>query len=310
MRYLKYCIVFMMLALAVEASAQRRVTPIQNPDNTPKQTDTKKKEKEATMKLADGTEVTARPESVVEMRDINGRIVLVDTISGVEYRDTILTQAPKLIYPFAEAVSIGVNLWDPIMRAIGQKYGLIGFWGEFSIHNWFKPYVEVGFGMADNTPKDGNFTYKSSISPYMKIGLNYNFLYNSNPDYTVYLGLRYGISHFGYEIKNVSVNQGYWDERQTMNISKQTATAGYAEFLVGLKVMIIKNFYLGWEIKAHTLLHKGSHKNGNPWYIPGYGTDPSLFTGSFSLSYRLSLAKKSVSKTDIVPPGADAEAVE
>ncbi len=308
MRYLKYVIVFLMLALAVDASAQRRVTPIQNPDNTPKQTDTKKKE--ATVKLADGTEVPARPESVVEMRDMQGRIVLVDTISGIEYRDTILTQAPKLIYPFAEAVSVGVNLWDPIMRALGQKYGLIGFWGEFSIHNWFKPYAEIGFGMADSTPKDKNYTYKSSMAPYMKFGLNYNFLYNSNPDYTVYLGLRYGISHFSYEVTNVSLNQGYWDETQTINIPKQTATVGYAEFLVGLKVMIAKNFYLGWELKAHTLLHKGSHKNGDPWYIPGYGTDPSLFTGSFSLSYRLPLAKKSEAKPDIVPPGADADAVE
>ena len=91
---------------------------------------------------------------------------------------------------------------------------------------------------------------------------------------------------------------------------KQTATVGYAEFLVGLRVMIYKNFYLGWELKAHTILHKGSHKNGNPWYIPGYGTDPSLFTGSFSLSYRLPLDKSVGKKSDPVPPGADKESPE
>lgn len=308
MRLFKYIAFCVMMAVAVGVSAQRRVTPIENPDNTTNQPD--KKVEDTRSKKTDGRNTPARPESVVEMRDIHGHVVLVDTISGVEYRDTILTEAPKLIYPFAEAVSVGVNLWDPVMRAFGQKYGLIGFWGEFSIHNWFKPYVELGFGMADNTPKDGNFTYKSSMAPYLKLGLNYNFLYNSNPDYTVYLGVRYGISHFSYQIDNVTVNQGYWDESQTINVPKQTATVGYAEFLVGLKVMIVKNFYLGWELKAHTLLHKGSHANGNPWYVPGYGTHPSLFTGAFSLSYRLPLSKKSVAAGAGVPPGADPETEE
>lgn len=305
---MKHCILFLMLALAFGAYGQRRITPIKNPDNTPVAADSTKTK--GTTKLPDGTEVPERPASVVEMKDMHGHVVLVDTISGVEYRDTILTQAPKLIYPFMDAVSAGVNLWDPVMRALGQKYGLIGFWGELSIHNWFKPYVEIGLGMADNTPKDENYTYKSSMAPYFKIGLNYNFLYNSNPDYTVYLGLRYGMTHFNYQIDNVIIDQGYWDENQTINVPKQTATVGYAEFLVGLRVMIYKNFYLGWELKAHTILHKGSHKNGNPWYIPGYGTDPSLFTGSFSLSYRLPLDKSVGKKSDPVPPGADKESPE
>ncbi len=308
MSYLRYFIICLLAGLALASSAQRRVTPVKNPDNEPSKTETKKSD--TATKGSGESGVPERPASVVEMRDMHGHIVLVDTISGVEYRDTILTQAPKLIYPFAESVSVGVNLWDPVMRALGQKYGLIGFWGEFSIHNWFKPYVEIGFGMADNTPKDENYTYKSSMAPYFKLGLNYNFLYNSNPNYSVYLGLRYGMSHFNYQIDNVVVDQGYWDENQTINVPKQSATVGYAEFLVGLKVMIVKNFYLGWELKAHTLLHKGSHVNGNPWYIPGYGTDPSLFTGSFSLSYRLPLGKKVDAKSEPVPPGADADAVE
>ncbi len=310
MSYIKYVILCIMMAFAIAGSAQRRVTPIKNPDNTPTQTETTKEKKAATIKRADGTEVAARPASVIEMRDTRGHIVLVDTISGVEYRDTILTEAPKLVYPFVEAASVGVNLWDPIMRALGQKYGLIGFWGEFSIHNWFKPYVEFGLGMANNSPKDENYTYKSSMAPYLKIGLNYNFLYNSTPDYSVYLGLRYGVSHFNYELEGVVIDQGYWDENQVMNIPKQSATVGYAEFLVGLKVMIVKNFYLGWELKAHALLHKGSHLNGNPWYIPGYGTDPSLFTGSFSLSYRLPLGKKKSASVEGIPPGADPDSVE
>lgn len=234
---------------------------------------------------------TGKPASVVEMTDMSGHTVLVDTISGVEYRDTILTQAPKLVYPRFESVSIGVNVWDPLMRCFGQKYGLIGFWGELSIHNWIKPVVEIGLGQADMTPDNGNYTYKSSVAPYFKIGLNYNFLYNSDPAYSVYAGLRYGISNFSFEATDVTLDQSYWGDDVTFNVPSQRTTVGYIEAAIGLKVMIFKNIYLGWDVRMHTIAHKSNLIYGEPWYIPGYGTRTSSFSASLSVSYTLPLHK-------------------
>ena len=271
----RHIILLLISAMCLSAAAQRRITPVKT---SPKKGDTP---------TAVATDSTARPESVVEVAGTDGSIILVDTISGKEYTDTILTVAPKLIYPRWESISAGVNLWDPLMRCFGQHYGLIGFWGEVSIHNWIKPYVEIGLGNASYTPDRGNYTYKSGIAPYFKIGANYNFLYNSNPAYSVYLGLRYGISNFSYDISNVEVYPGYWGEVASMSVPSQRVTAGYFEVGVGLRVMIAANCYLGWEIKVHNIIHTSKAPYGDPWYVPGFGTRGSLFTGAVSFSYTL-----------------------
>ncbi len=289
---LRRCIILLLSLVALTVTAQRRVTPVENPDN---------KSKNST----ENTKVTKpgeRPASVIEMQDMEGHTILVDTILGVEYRDTILTTAPKLIYPRFHAVTVGVNLWDPLMRCFGQQYGGVGFWGELSLHNWIKPIVEAGIGTANYTPDDGNYKYKSSLAPFFKIGVNYNFLYNSNPDYSVYAGLRYGIANFSYEVTDVIVDQGYWGDNEVINIPSQRTTAGYFEFMVGIRVMIYKNFSLGWDLRFHKIAHQGTHLYGDPWYIPGYGTKGSSFSGSFSLSYTLPLRKP---EPPVLPPGAD-----
>lgn len=281
MKIKRFHILFIMCLLtALTAGAQRRITPVvtQRPDKPVAVEDT----------VAGG-----RPESVIETTDMNGMRVLVDTISGKEYRDTILTVAPKLVYPRFESVSIGVNLWDPLMRCFGQKYGLIGFWGELSIHNWIKPVVEIGLGQANMTPDDGNYTYKSSPAPYFKVGLNYNFLYNSPTAYSAYALLRYGLSNFSYEVTDVVVKQNYWGEDLTMNVPSQRMTAGYIEAGFGLKVLIYKGFFLGWDIRMHKVIHKGKAIYGDPWYVPGMGTRSGSIGATLSLSYTLPLFRSS-----------------
>ena len=71
----------------------------------------------------------------------------------------------------------------------------------------------------------------------------------------------------------------------------------YFEFLFGLRVQIWRNISLGWELRVHKLLHQGTHLYGDPWYIPGFGTDGSLFSGAFSVSYTLPLQRTSKKST-------------
>lgn len=285
MRGLRYIIFIASLVVALSVGAQRRITPIGNPDNKPKVVEPQKKTPDEAAK-------PQRPASVVEQHDSQGRVVLVDTISGVEYRDTINMQAPKTIYPKFAAVSVGVNMFDGMARLVGQQYGIGGVWAELSIHNWFKPMVEFGLGSADYTPKNESYRYVSPTAPYFKLGLNYNFLYNSTPDYSVYVGLRYGLSSFSYRVDDVTNREGYWNESVSLTVPSQKALAGYFEFLFGLRVQMWRNFSLGWEVKGHSVLHQGKHSMGDPWYIPGYGTKSSIFSGAISLSYTLPLGKK------------------
>lgn len=281
-------ILLICVATTVSIEAQRRITPVNTSATTTQARNENKKE-----------EKNVRPASVIETKDSEGNIVLVDTISGQEYIDsTLIIEKKKILYPLFHQITVGLNVWDPIMRCLGQKYGGGEVWGELSLYNRFKPMIAFGLGTADYAPEDGNYTYKSGLAPYFKIGLNYNFMFKSQPDYQIYLGLHYGFTPFSYEINNISMPDSYWDEPETFNIPSQNASVGFIDVSLGIKVKIVQNFSLGWNIKYHSLLHESKNSYGEPWYIPGFGTRGSKITGSFSLMYTFTL-NKGIVKEDI-----------
>lgn len=263
---------------------KRRITPL----NTPA-TETQPVNETA----ADTARINAkRRAQSVPYTDDRGKIIYVDTITGEEWTDSTALKniVPKMEQPLFHAASAGINIWDPVMRIFGQNYGLASAWAELSLHNRYKPFVEVGLGAASHEGPNNNYRYKSPLSVFFKIGANYNFLFNSNPDYQLYAGVRYGFSPFSFAVDDVVLDSGYWGETSKFNIPSQNATAGWLEFGLGLRVKVWGPISAGWEFKYHTLIHSSKGRYGDPWYIPGYGTRGSSITGSFSISYTLSLS--------------------
>lgn len=233
--------------------------------------------------------------------DENGNIIMVDTVTGQEWVDsTMLPAAPKMKQQLLFAGEVGVNVWDPLMRAFGQKYGGIDFSAALNLHNRYIPTFEAGFGMADKTPAEMNYTYKSPLAPYFKIGMDYNFIYNSDPAYRFFAGIRYGFSAFSYSLKNVIFNDTYWGETGGIDFPSQNVTAGWIDLILGLRVKIAGPISAGWMFRYHSLLHQSHPSTGDAWYIPGFGTSGSSITGSFYFVYNFSLSrhKNSVAETD------------
>lgn len=274
MKRLLYILLFA-LTVGFAADAQRRITPVQpNLQNTSAEEEAKKK-----------------MEGITQYIDAQGNKILIDTISGREVPDTAEVKTVSgIVYPKWHAVSVGVNIWDPAMRLLGNNYGGGEIWAELSLYNRFKPVVEIGFGMADNTPDDGNYTYKSSLAFYGRIGMNYNFFYKSDSRYQAYVGLRYGFTNFSYDV-TATLRPGYWEENEPFTVPEQSSTVGFGEFLAGLRVEVVKNFSLGWALKYHFILHESKMTYGEPWYIPGFGTRGGSFTGAFNISYTFNLNK-------------------
>lgn len=274
-----------------QASAQRRITPV----NTPATATQSVNENKLPSDSIDRSKL-------VQYRDDKGNVVLVDTITGIEIVDSAaMPKVPPMIYPLVYDASVGVNLWDPLMRAFGQSYGLIGFSAHFNMHNRYIAVFETGLGQADNTPADNNYTYHSGTAPFFKIGMDYNFMYNSNPDYQIYAGIRYGFSPFKWTLRGVTVDNGYWGESAEFNFPELNSTAGYLELLFGIKVKIYKAISMGWTFRYHNLLHYGPKTNGKPWYVPGYGATNSPIGASVSVYYTLPLHSRN--KTGVMEPG-------
>ncbi|MDE6753172.1 MAG: hypothetical protein K2J82_01010 [Muribaculaceae bacterium] len=204
--------------------------------------------------------------------------------------DTVTKVNSGPVYPLLQSVSVGVNFFDAIMKLAGQTHQSYDVWASLSLHNWFEPIVEFGIGFADNHPDEGNFRYKGKPSFYGKIGINYNFLYKSNPDYQVYLGLRGGYSSFSYDITDITINSSYWDQTNRFSLTDQKAHAFYGEVVAGIKVMLWKNISMGWNLRYRHKFKVSDAANSTPWFIPGCGAGASL-GASFSLIYTLPLHK-------------------
>ena len=282
---LRLLLTLIIAGVSMSLSAQRRVTPVNptSPGTSPKVDREKRVDRSR----------------LVEMQDVNGNTILVDTVTGSEFKDsTMLAAPPKMEYPLLHSVTVGVNLWNPLMRVFGQHYGLGDVWGEVSLHNRYFPFFAIGFDNCSDTPDDSNFTFKTPVSPYFKIGASYNFFYNSNPDYKLQMGLRYGFTSYKWNVENITVDEGYWDDPSHFSILNQKSTAGYIEVTFGVKVRILKNWSLGWNIIYHSIMHETKNPLGEPMFIPGYGKRGSSLTGNFSLMYTLPINKKKTTEVN------------
>lgn len=289
-----YILLLMVLLIVAPAVGQRRATPVNNAaTRTQSQND---KEGDSLRALE-----RRRARSTQYTDQATGKIIMIDTLTGVEWIDsTLLPKAPPMKYSLLHAINVGVNIWDPAMRAFGQKYGGFDAYANISFHNRYLPTFEAGIGTAKSKPADQNFTYKSSIAPYFKVGCDYNFLYNSNPDYQFFALVRYGFSTFKFSVDDCRVPDNYWGESANFSIPSTSVTAGWLEIGIGLRVKIWGPFSAGWALKYHSLLHQSHPANGDAWYIPGYGTQSSSLSGAFNITYTLPFRKRNKVVTDSI----------
>ncbi len=262
---------------------RRRMTPVDNPATT---TQAVNETRDDTSRI----NAKRRANSVSYVNE-SGVTVFVDTTTNTEWIDSsIIKRVPKMKYPLLNSVSAGIDVWDPIMRVFGQQHGIAGIWGQVDLHNRYFPTFEMGLGYTNHKGPNESFVYNSPLSVYFKIGADYNFLFNSNPDYKFFAGFRYGFSPFSYSIKNVKLSDNYWDETVNFNIPSQNATAGWIEFGLGLRVKIAGPVSVGWMLKYHSVVHQSKTTYGDPWYIPGFGSKNSHFSGSVSVSYTFDIS--------------------
>lgn len=278
-----------LLASAITAQAQRRITPVNppKPGVTLRKTDSEKKPQ------TDRTHLEER-------LDAQGNVILVDTVTGTEFVDSTGIIPPVgNIYPLLHAVTVGVNILEPALRAFGQQYGGGEVWGELSLHNRYKPVIELGLSSADITPDGMNYTYRSPLAPYFKLGINYNIFYNSNPDYQLLVGLRYGLTPFRWTLTDITSSpDSYWGPTSPVSFPTQNCLAGYWEFALSLKVRIAGPISLGWSVKYHSMLHGGDSPIGPSLYIPGFGKRGNSLAVGFSVMYTLPL---NTSTRNVVP---------
>ena len=136
---------------------------------------------------------------------------------------------------------------------------------------------------------------------YIKGGIDYNMYQNwLDMDNMVYAGFRVGASTFSHTLNSYQVystNQ-YWQPQFSSNTPQEfkDLSAIWVELILGIKVELFTNLYLGINVQLKGLVSETKPENFTNIYIPGFNKtfdSSSIGVGyGYTLSYRIPLYKK------------------
>ncbi|MEG1573521.1 MAG: DUF6048 family protein [Bacteroidales bacterium] len=229
-------------------------------------------------------------------------ILLLLSFSSVEAKRNVIVNEQgdtiKYLYPKFNGITIGVDIFNPIANAFGQKFGNYEVSIDAGFYNRFYPIYEAGICYANDKPDGFNYTYHVNPSFYNRIGLNYNIMYNKKIPGIFYVGIRYGFSFSDYEIRDITATSPYWDTKiEGLTIPGGKSFSQWGEAVIGLQVRLYKGFMMGWSLRYKLLFSSQQDGDARPWIIPGFGKRNNPLGVTFTLNYRFSPKVKSVSAT-------------
>ncbi|MCD8310386.1 MAG: DUF6048 family protein, partial [Prevotellaceae bacterium] len=87
-------------------------------------------------------------------------------------------EANRVVYPLLNGISVGVDLWGPGCRLIGNDALTVEVSADVNLKNILLPTVELGYSKIDSW-SDGGTHFKTG-APYFRIGVDYN-AFHSKP---------------------------------------------------------------------------------------------------------------------------------
>ncbi|MBC91353.1 MAG: hypothetical protein CMC67_04385 [Flavobacteriaceae bacterium] len=197
---------------------------------------------------------------------------------------------------------IGIDIFQPIISHIDKDISGLEIVSDFQIKE--NLYISSEIGTLTRNQQSELINFKTSGS-YIKIGGDFNMYKNwTGMNNQIYLGVRLANSLYKHNINNyvLFATEQVWDEN-IINTGYKTGeikdlNAQWIEFLVGLKVQVIRNIYMGFSLRLNRLINNTSIDDFGVLFIPGFNrvTDDNIFGSSFNYTISYSIPFRS-SKT-------------
>lgn len=209
-------------------------------------------------------------------------------------------EAEENAFPLYNGLTVSVDLWGIGSKVLGGDFLSSEVAVDVNLKNRFFPIVELGYGGTDAWNDNGTH-YKSS-APYFRIGMNYNALYKKKFDNYLFVGLRYAVSSFKYDIEALAINDpiyggsvgnpnltdDVWGGSLPYNHKGMKGSMQWLEFCVGIRAHIWDRFYMGWGLRFKFRASSSTAEYGDPWYVPGFGKYGSNTMGvTYTITYKL-----------------------
>ena len=193
---------------------------------------------------------------------------------------------------FFQGFSLGVDLFSPAQKLLSDYGGLEAAF-RLNLKNTYFPIFEMGYGSIDHEDTNTYIKFKTS-APYFKIGLDYNILKDKFQDNKLFVGARYAISNYSFDISGPEVVDPIWGGTEDFSYNSINTTSHWFEFAIGVQVKMWRNIHLGWSVRYKKCISSSTNDYAEPYYIPGYGTtiNDSSWGGTYHLVFDLNWGKK------------------
>lgn len=173
---------------------------------------------------------------------------------------------------------------------IGLAETILGSHGQYeaqlrvNLKDKFFPVVEVGYGTADADEVTTGLKYKTS-APYARVGMDFNIARNKHDDYRIYVGARYAMTYYKYDVNAEELKDPVWGDNVEFSAQGVKANCHWMEAVFGVDAKIWGPLRLGWSARWRRRLAHDNGELGNAWYVPGFGKQgSSKLAGTFNVT--------------------------
>lgn len=189
---------------------------------------------------------------------------------------------------------VGIDIVRPIYSMFSEDQKGFEIVGDYRVHNRF--YIATELGYRDHTRQEDFFNF-STKGQYIKLGVDYNAYKNwLGMENMIVVGLRYGFSTFSHTVNEYTINADpFLPERTDPGMTYDGLTGHWAELVLGLKVEVLHNVFLGVSFRGNTLLSAKQPENFKNLYIPGFErvfVNNNGFSFNYTISYLIPFYRK------------------
>lgn len=201
----------------------------------------------------------------------------------------------KKLLPFM-GFTVSADVLGPIMLLLSDNHHFEAAL-RLNMYNTYFPIFEAGYGFCKIDDYNTKVKYETN-APYARVGVDMNILKDKYQDNRLYVGLRYGISRFNYDLSGPVMADPIWGGSEDFDLKGIGCTSQWGEFVFGLQAKVFSMFHVGWSVRYKMKIHETKTQYTNPCYVPGYGK--GSFFGTFNLIFDLNWGKGKTEKKTLL----------
>ena len=194
-------------------------------------------------------------------------------------------------------LKVGVDLSKQIRMLTEPDYKGLVLIGDYRIFD--KIYIAFEIGSEEKFIENEVLNFQTNGS-FIKGGINYNVFKNfGNLENEIYVGMRLATSKFDHQINSFytyNIDQYWNDNLIESSMDFDNLSASWFEFIVGFNAQVVKNFYMGINLRVKRILNQDQPNNFTNLYIPGFNKvleNNNVGVGiSYNIQYQIPLLKK------------------